>query len=58
MKKQSLYFRSYFYIIARGSNMSMGWSTGSSKAEASQKAVSQCVAYSGIACVALLAECS
>lgn len=38
--------------------MSMGWSTGSSKAEASQKAVSQCVAYSGIACVALLAECS
>ena len=44
--------------LARGSNMSMGWSTGSSKAEASQKAVSQCVAYSGIACVALLAECS
>jgi len=44
--------------LARGSNMSMGWATGSSKADASQKAVSQCVAYSGIACVALLAECS
>ena len=36
MKKNSLcIFRSYFYIIARGSNMSMGWSTGSSKADAS-----------------------
>jgi hypothetical protein len=44
--------------LARGSNMSMGWATGSSKADASQKAVSQCQTYSGIGCVALLAECS
>ena len=44
--------------LARGTNMSLGWATGSSKADASQKAVSQCQTYSGIGCVALLAECS
>lgn len=44
--------------LARGTNMSLGWATGSSKADASQKAVSQCVAYSGVGCVALLAECN
>jgi hypothetical protein len=44
--------------LARGSNMAMGWSTGSSKADASQKAVSQCQTYSGIGCVVLLAECN
>ena len=44
--------------LARGTNMSLGWATGSSKADASQKAVSQCQTYSGIGCVALLAECN
>ena len=44
--------------LARGTNMSLGWATGSSKADASQKAVSQCQTYSGIGCAALLAECS
>ena len=44
--------------FARGSNGSMGWAIGSSKADASQKAVSQCQTYSGIGCVVLLAECN
>jgi hypothetical protein len=44
--------------LARGTNMSLGWATGISKADASQKAVSQCQTYLGIGCVALLAECN
>lgn len=44
--------------LARGTNMSLGWATGSSKSDASQKAVSQCIAFSGVGCVALLAECN
>ena len=44
--------------LARGTNMALGWATGISKADANQKAVSQCIAYSGVGCVALLAECN
>lgn len=44
--------------LARGSNGALGWSSGTSKADASQKAVTQCVGFAGIGCVSLLAECN
>jgi hypothetical protein len=44
--------------LARGTNISLGWATGTSKADASQNAVSQCQTNSGIGCISLLVECS